>query len=146
MVRWQSDVMFVTKVVGGACLCGFCHVQRLYKKVTRQPVVLASGVSLHDYQIHGLDWLFHAWCDNRNVILADEMGLGKTIQCVSLLATLSSYPSAYPLLLRPCLRKSHVLVPVYLTSQSTSLDRSWWLCRCPRCETGLVSLPSGHQR
>ena len=38
------------------------------------------GVSLHDYQLEGLNWLRYSWSQNTNVILADEMGLGKTIQ------------------------------------------------------------------
>ena len=38
------------------------------------------NLSLHDYQLEGLNWLRFSWSQDTNVILADEMGLGKTIQ------------------------------------------------------------------
>jgi SNF2 family DNA or RNA helicase len=40
---------------------------------------------LRDYQLEGINWLHHSWCQYTNVILADEMGLGKTIQTISFL-------------------------------------------------------------
>uniref|UniRef100_A0A8V5GVN4 Uncharacterized protein n=1 Tax=Melopsittacus undulatus TaxID=13146 RepID=A0A8V5GVN4_MELUD len=41
-----------------------------------------ESLELRDYQLNGLNWLAHSWC---NCILADEMGLGKTIQTISFL-------------------------------------------------------------
>lgn len=46
-------------------------------------------VELRDYQLEGLNWLVHNWCNNTNGILADEMGLGKTVQTISLLGYLT---------------------------------------------------------
>ena len=42
--------------------------------------IKALNLSLHDYQMEGLNWLRYSWSQGTNVILADEMGLGKTIQ------------------------------------------------------------------
>ncbi|KNC85805.1 hypothetical protein SARC_02030 [Sphaeroforma arctica JP610] len=35
---------------------------------------------MRDYQLEGLNWIVHNWCQDHSAILADEMGLGKTIQ------------------------------------------------------------------
>lgn len=46
-----------------------------------QPEWIKSlNLSLHNYQLEGLNWLRYSWSQGTNVILADEMGLGKTIQ------------------------------------------------------------------
>jgi chromodomain-helicase-DNA-binding protein 1 len=47
-----------------------------------------KGGSLREYQVEGVNWLIHNWCNNIDGILADEMGLGKTIQTVAFLAYL----------------------------------------------------------
>ncbi|KAF2088907.1 chromo domain-containing protein 1 [Saccharata proteae CBS 121410] len=49
-----------------------------------QPDYIKYG-QLRDFQIIGINFLAHNWCQNKNVILADEMGLGKTVQTVSFL-------------------------------------------------------------
>ena len=46
------------------------------------------NLSLHEYQLEGLNWLRYSWSQNTNVILADEMGLGKTIQSVVFIRSL----------------------------------------------------------
>ena len=61
-------------------------LEKLTKKVKPydgQPEwIKALNLSLHDYQLEGLNWLRYSWSQLTNVILADEMGLGKTIQSV----------------------------------------------------------------
>lgn len=52
-------------------------------KFEDQPTYITDiGVSLHDYQLEGLNWLRFSWSQGTDVILADEMGLGKTIQTI----------------------------------------------------------------
>jgi hypothetical protein len=46
------------------------------------------GLSLHAYQLEGLNWIRHNWVQQRSCILADEMGLGKTIQTATFLSSL----------------------------------------------------------
>ncbi|KAA6426343.1 MAG: CHD3-type chromatin-remodeling factor PICKLE-like, partial [Trebouxia sp. A1-2] len=58
------------------------------RKYGESPGFLAGGGSLHPYQLEGLNWLYFAWEQRKNVILADEMGLGKTIQSIAFLAAL----------------------------------------------------------
>ncbi|KAL9936051.1 hypothetical protein V8E36_004893 [Tilletia maclaganii] len=48
-----------------------------------QPVGLAPGVVLKDYQLAGLNWLSLLYEKKMSCILADEMGLGKTVQVIS---------------------------------------------------------------
>ena len=59
-------------------------LEKLNKKVKPyegQPEwIKALNLSLHNYQLEGLNWLRYSWSLGTNVILADEMGLGKTIQ------------------------------------------------------------------
>ncbi|PRP76342.1 hypothetical protein PROFUN_14465 [Planoprotostelium fungivorum] len=43
---------------------------------------------LRDYQLDGVNWLIHNWCNQVNGIFADEVGLGKTIQTIATLVTL----------------------------------------------------------
>jgi SNF2 family DNA or RNA helicase len=45
-------------------------------------------MKLHEYQVHGLNWLIDSWMKRTNVILADEMGLGKTVQAISFISYL----------------------------------------------------------
>jgi chromodomain-helicase-DNA-binding protein 1 len=47
-----------------------------------QPDYVKFG-QLREFQMKGLNFLCHNWCQGRNVILADEMGLGKTVQTVA---------------------------------------------------------------
>ena len=59
-------------------------LEKLNKKVKPyegQPEWIKElNLSLHNYQLEGLNWLRYSWSLGTNVILADEMGLGKTIQ------------------------------------------------------------------
>jgi len=48
----------------------------------------AGQLSLHPYQLEGLNWMRSSWYQDNNVILADEMGLGKTIQSSSYILSL----------------------------------------------------------
>lgn len=50
-----------------------------------EPPVLASGVSLRDYQKRGYDWMAALDKMHMGGILADDMGLGKTAQVIALL-------------------------------------------------------------
>lgn len=59
-------------------------------ELDEQPAHLGKGLKLRDYQLIGVNWLYHSWCNGRNVILADEMGLGKTIQTISFLSFLKN--------------------------------------------------------
>ncbi|GMH36110.1 hypothetical protein BSKO_03978 [Bryopsis sp. KO-2023] len=59
--------------------------QRMYNST---PAFLGAGMTLHPYQLEGLNWMFFKWQQRENVILADEMGLGKTIQSISFIASL----------------------------------------------------------
>lgn len=52
------------------------------------PEFLGEGLTLHPYQLEGLNWLYFKWRQRENIILADEMGLGKTIQSIAFLASL----------------------------------------------------------
>jgi SNF2 family DNA or RNA helicase len=63
----------------------------------QQPKVLTGG-KLMDYQLDGLNWIFHQWHKMRNGILADEMGLGKTIQVISFLSMMAHDHRCFPFL------------------------------------------------
>ena len=67
-------------------------LEKLTKKVKPyegQPEYIKNlNLSLHEYQLEGLNWLRYSWSQGTNVILADEMGLGKTIQSVVFLRSL----------------------------------------------------------
>ncbi|KAK5153791.1 hypothetical protein LTR04_006141, partial [Oleoguttula sp. CCFEE 6159] len=56
--------------------------RRKYERFLTQPSYIQHG-ELREFQIKGLNFLAHNWCNGKNVILADEMGLGKTVQTVS---------------------------------------------------------------
>ncbi|MEN8135953.1 MAG: DEAD/DEAH box helicase [Thermodesulfobacteriota bacterium] len=43
---------------------------------------------LRDYQLHGISWLYHLYCNQLAGILADDMGLGKTHQALGLINTI----------------------------------------------------------
>lgn len=61
----------------------------LKKKYEIQPSFLnETGMSLHPYQLEGINWLRYSWGQGIDTILADEMGLGKTIQTVTFLYSL----------------------------------------------------------
>ncbi|RLN51610.1 hypothetical protein BBJ29_004621, partial [Phytophthora kernoviae] len=55
--------------------------------LTTQPSIL-TNVTLHDYQLQGLQWLLRKYEQDLNPILGDEMGLGKTLQMIALIAAL----------------------------------------------------------
>ncbi|KAG7398129.1 Chromodomain-helicase-DNA-binding protein 1-like [Phytophthora boehmeriae] len=55
--------------------------------LTTQPSLL-TDVTLHDYQLQGLQWLLRKYEQGLNPILGDEMGLGKTLQMIALIAAL----------------------------------------------------------
>ncbi|XP_071548739.1 chromodomain-helicase-DNA-binding protein Mi-2 homolog [Panulirus ornatus] len=61
----------------------------LSKKWEKQPdFVDGTGLSLHEYQLEGVNWLRYSWGQGTDTILADEMGLGKTIQTIAFLYSL----------------------------------------------------------
>lgn len=49
---------------------------------------LLENVTLHDYQLEGLQWLLRKHEQGLNPILGDEMGLGKTLQVIAFIAAL----------------------------------------------------------
>ncbi|KAG2866530.1 Chromodomain-helicase-DNA-binding protein 1-like [Phytophthora cactorum] len=59
----------------------------LADRITTQPSLL-ENVTLHDYQMTGLQWLLRKHEQRLNPILGDEMGLGKTLQVISFIAAL----------------------------------------------------------
>ncbi|XP_069984157.1 chromodomain-helicase-DNA-binding protein Mi-2 homolog isoform X8 [Penaeus vannamei] len=64
-------------------------VTNLSKKWEKQPDYLdMTGLSLHEYQLEGVNWLRYSWGQGTDTILADEMGLGKTIQTIAFLYSL----------------------------------------------------------
>ena len=49
-----------------------------FQKIIKDPeYISATGGSLKDFQLTGLNWLAYLWSKGENGILADEMGLGK---------------------------------------------------------------------
>ncbi|KAG2119657.1 SNF2 family N-terminal domain-containing protein [Suillus discolor] len=56
--------------------------------ISSQPSMIAEGITLKDYQLLGINWLFLLYRKRHSCILADEMGLGKTIQVISFFALL----------------------------------------------------------
>ena len=65
-----------------------CSLQPKEKYLEQPPYIEATGGTLHDYQLEGLNWLRFSWAQSTNTILADEMGLGKTIQTIAFLYSL----------------------------------------------------------
>ncbi|XP_076062589.1 chromodomain-helicase-DNA-binding protein Mi-2 homolog isoform X3 [Oratosquilla oratoria] len=64
-------------------------ISNLSKKWDKQPDYLdITGMSLHEYQLEGVNWLRYSWGQGTDTILADEMGLGKTIQTITFLYSL----------------------------------------------------------
>ena len=59
-----------------------------FDKFEVQPASVPEGLTLHPYQLTGVNWLRFAHHRGTNAVLADEMGLGKTIQSVTFLAAL----------------------------------------------------------
>lgn len=54
------------------------HQRPTFLKIVKDPeYVSATGGSLKDFQLTGLNWLAYLWSNGENGILADEMGLGK---------------------------------------------------------------------
>ncbi|XP_076814898.1 chromodomain-helicase-DNA-binding protein 3-like isoform X3 [Clavelina lepadiformis] len=59
------------------------------EKYEEQPSFITDlGLSLHEYQLEGLNWLRFSWTQGTDTILADEMGLGKTIQTIVFIKSL----------------------------------------------------------
>ncbi|KAI6002712.1 SNF2 family N-terminal domain-containing protein [Pisolithus albus] len=54
--------------------------------IATQPAILPDGVTLKEYQLLGVNWLYLLYMREYSCILADEMGLGKTIQVISFFA------------------------------------------------------------
>ncbi|KIO10144.1 hypothetical protein M404DRAFT_130812 [Pisolithus tinctorius Marx 270] len=54
--------------------------------IATQPAMLPDGVTLKEYQLLGVNWLYLLYMREYSCILADEMGLGKTIQVISFFA------------------------------------------------------------
>ncbi|KAI9033553.1 SNF2 family N-terminal domain-containing protein [Phycomyces nitens] len=81
-----------------------------------QPAFIQGG-QLRDYQLHGISWMYHLWCNNQNGILADEMGLGKTVQTIGLLSTLFHQQSLYGPFL--------IVVPLSTTDNWMSELKQW---------------------
>ena len=53
-----------------------------------QPLIMAPGVKLKDYQLVGINWLALLFRKGLSCILADDMGLGKTCQVIAFLGHL----------------------------------------------------------
>jgi chromodomain-helicase-DNA-binding protein 4 len=64
----------------------------------KQPENLVGG-QLMNYQLEGLNWIYHSWHGQKNCILADEMGLGKTIQVIAWMAMMVLDINCYPFLI-----------------------------------------------
>ncbi|GMF37014.1 unnamed protein product [Phytophthora fragariaefolia] len=61
----------------------------LADRVAAQPSLL-ENVTMHYYQLAGLQWLLRKHEQGLNPILGDEMGLGKTLQVISFVAALEA--------------------------------------------------------
>ncbi|KAH8925020.1 hypothetical protein BT69DRAFT_21262 [Atractiella rhizophila] len=64
---------------------------------TAQPQWLKGG-KLMDFQLDGVNWMYHQWWTGKSGILADEMGLGKTIQVISFISILKNQENRQPFL------------------------------------------------
>ena len=53
-----------------------------------QPSIMASDITLKDYQVVGINWLSLLFENKLSCILADDMGLGKTCQVIAFVASL----------------------------------------------------------
>lgn len=53
------------------------------------PKYLSKNISLKDYQLSGINWMYLLYINGLSCILGDEMGLGKSCQVISFLAYLS---------------------------------------------------------
>ncbi|GAB6031265.1 choline dehydrogenase 5 [Chamberlinius hualienensis] len=58
------------------------------KYESQQEFTDVTGMTLHPYQLEGVNWLRFSWSQATDTILADEMGLGKTIQTIVFLYSL----------------------------------------------------------
>ncbi|CAB4382994.1 unnamed protein product [Rhizophagus irregularis] len=77
-------------------------IDRAFDPHLVQPAYLKSKKfdnTLKDYQLDGVNWLLHNWCNEISCILADEMGLGKTIQIIVFLLILYKERDCYPFLI-----------------------------------------------
>lgn len=54
----------------------------------KQPSIMSQDITMKDYQVVGLNWLYLLYTKRMGGILADDMGLGKTCQVISLLSLL----------------------------------------------------------
>ncbi len=48
---------------------------RIFKKIEENHV-FKNDNKLREYQLEGVNWLLHCWCNYQGSIIADEMGLG----------------------------------------------------------------------
>ena len=55
-------------------------------KSSKKRLPKLEGVTLRDYQKHGVRWLKYLYDNNFGGCLADDMGLGKTVQAITLLS------------------------------------------------------------
>jgi SNF2 family DNA or RNA helicase len=85
---------------------------------------LGSGLTLHDYQLEGVNFMLYNWSEGRNSLLADEMGLGKTLQVLSLFRVLWERYSCYG--------------PFIVVAPLVTLTH--WKRECERACPGMVSL------
>ncbi|GBC07986.1 hypothetical protein RclHR1_07830013 [Rhizophagus clarus] len=77
-------------------------VDRIFDAHLVQPAYLKNKKfdnTLKDYQLDGVNWLLHNWCNEISCILADEMGLGKTIQIIVFLLILYKERGRHPFLI-----------------------------------------------
>ena len=61
-------------------------------KSSKKRLPKLEGVTLRDYQKHGVKWLKYLYDNNFGGCLADDMGLGKTVQAITLLSYI--YPKS----------------------------------------------------
>ena len=54
------------------------------------------GLSLHEHQLSGIQWMLRRWEAKRSIIVADEMGLGKTLQTLAFIAYLMDHRNMLP--------------------------------------------------
>ncbi len=53
-------------------------------------VLMFSDITLRDYQLDGVNWLYDRYHRNHGCILGDEMGLGKTCQVQYIIPNLNT--------------------------------------------------------
>ncbi|KAG9316574.1 hypothetical protein JVU11DRAFT_2627 [Chiua virens] len=92
----SKDIPFVTDEAEEGSLSMKTVKSASKEYLAKQPTTLTQGVTLKDYQLLGVNWLYLLYRREYSCILADEMGLGKTIQVISFFAHLKERGSAGP--------------------------------------------------